>query len=157
SWVGLSRNSGSTRASCPARKAAFEREEDMLEKLPVAEANRIADLADEAREAQQLLLNKMQSDGQERPDAIREEAVETFAALDVSLNNPPLKRLQDEVNELPREARHELIALMLVGRGDYAAKEWDAALNQAAATPPDTEIARLVEKAQLSTYLKKGL
>lgn len=129
----------------------------MLDRLPTAEANRIADLAEEAREAQNLLLNKMQSDGQQRPDAIREEAFETFAALDMSLNNPPLKRLQETVKGLPREARHELIALMLVGRGDFAPKEWEAALDQAAATPPDTETDRLVEKAELGGFLRKAL
>lgn len=128
----------------------------MLDSLSVKEAEHIGDLAEEVQRSQEKLLNKMQSDGQQRPDAIREDAYASFAALK-AVDDGSLQSLEDAIRALSAEARHELTALMLVGRGEYAAKEWSAAMQQAEATPPDTEVERLIEKSALASYLNKGL
>ncbi len=61
------------------------------------------------------------------------------------------------IAELAPEARRELSAIAMVGRGDYAAREWDAALTAAEAQAREDEALVLAEDADLGPQLSKGL
>ena len=47
--------------------------------------------------------------------------------------------------------------VMLVGRGDFAPAEWDAAVGLAQGTPASGDVEYLAEKVALADYLNKGL
>lgn len=131
-------------------------ESHMLKEISADQINDIADLSSEAREAQNRLLDKTRIVDQ-FDDAKRvQEEIGTFETLDASLNNEPLTRLKEAVDGLTPAARCELIAVMLIGRGEFAAAEWDKALSQAEASSGN-ETARLADKVPLHDYLKKGL
>jgi len=51
----------------------------------------------------------------------------------------------------------ELRALLWVGRGDYAAKDFDRAVADATSSPDDVTIGALMEQADLHAFLMKGL
>ncbi|WP_162913180.1 DUF3775 domain-containing protein [Rhodospirillaceae bacterium SYSU D60014] len=129
----------------------------MLKEISVDQINEIADLSNEARDAQGRLLDKTQIVDQFDDAQLVQEEIGTFETLDASLNNEPLTRLKQTVDALAPAARRELIAVMLIGRGDFAAGEWDKALSQAENTSNDSDTARLTEKVLLHDYLKKGL
>ena len=46
---------------------------------------------------------------------------------------------------------------MLIGRGDYAAGQWEEAVAAAQAVPDGSDIDYVAEKAPLRDYLMKGL
>ena len=132
-------------------------ERHMLKEIMVDQINDIADLSNEARNAQSRLLDKTQiMDQFDDAERVQEE-IGTFETLDASLNNEPLTRLKQKVDALTPAARRELLAVMLIGRGDFAAGEWDKALSQTESTSNDSDTARLTEKVLLHDYLKKGL
>ena len=129
----------------------------MLKEIMVDQINDIADLSNEARNAQSRLLDKTQiMDQFDDAERVQEE-IGTFETLDASLNNESLTRLKQKVDALTPAARRELLAVMLIGRGDFAAGEWDKALSHTENTSNDSDTARLTEKVLLHDYLKKGL
>lgn len=131
----------------------------MLHALSADAVREIAELGAAAREAQDRLLNKMVNLGHQKddPDKAVTGEIDHFDTLDASLDNEPLRRLGDRVAALAPEARHELRAVMLIGRGDYAANEWDAALTEAQSRPDGDDVARIIDQARLHDYLMKGL
>jgi glycosyltransferase involved in cell wall biosynthesis len=54
-------------------------------------------------------------------------------------------------------ARHELIAVMWIGRDDYVADEWDEAVTRARAASDSGDVDYISEKGPLHDYLTKGL
>ncbi len=85
-----------------------------------------------------------------------EEMVD-LAPLGASTMAAPLERLQRVIGDLPPEGRRELHAIMLVGHGDYAAREWEAALTQAEALQTEADAIALAENSDLGPCLAKGL
>ncbi|HZS81416.1 MAG TPA: DUF3775 domain-containing protein [Stellaceae bacterium] len=63
--------------------------------------------------------------------------------LEDTSDNPTREELAGALNSLNRDQRAELLAMMMIGRGDYAASEWRQALTQA----------RYVLDARLTRYL----
>ena len=55
------------------------------------------------------------------------------------------------------EEQQELIALSLVGRGDYAKEEWTDAMTAAASHPEPTTSAFLMQNPTVSDALEEGL
>ncbi|HSU06185.1 MAG TPA: DUF3775 domain-containing protein [Acetobacteraceae bacterium] len=69
----------------------------------------------------------------------------------------PLQRLEAAIGALSPEARQELHAIFLVGRGEFSAREWDEALEAAAARANEAEPRMLAERSSLGPQLSKGL
>jgi len=88
---------------------------------------------------------------------VMEQALETFDSLDASLDNRPLVELKQRIAALSDDARHELMALMWVGAGEFAAAQWDDALTRALSESSAGDGDFLAENSQLHDFLMKGL
>jgi hypothetical protein len=130
----------------------------MLKHLTVEQVEEIAQLAATASDAQDLLLNKMRvvdksSDGAE----LMERTAGGLDTLGATLDSRPLEALKERIEALPPEGRHELAAILSIGRGDHVAQDWDAALDDARSRPDASEVDFIAERASLHDYLTKGL
>ena len=131
----------------------------MLHAISADAVREIAGLGAAARRAQDRLLDKMINLGHQKDDADKAvtREIEHLDTLDASLDNGPLRQLRDRVASLTPDARHELRAVMLIGRGDFAGNEWEAALTEAQGRPDGGDVARIIDQARLHDYLMKGL
>jgi hypothetical protein len=71
-------------------------------------------------------------------------------------DNPTEQELRDAIDGLNIDEREELLALVWLGRGDYAAAEWSEALRLARETATATETDYLVGTPLLADYLEEG-
>jgi hypothetical protein len=130
----------------------------VLQHITVDEVKEIARLSNEARQAQDRLLNKVRvMDRNEDGALLSEQMLGTLDSLDVSLDNPALNALKERIDALSDEARYELMAVMWIGRGDYSAGQWDDAIAQARAGSDAGDVDYISEKGPLHDYLAKGL
>jgi len=136
-------------------------EDIMLNQLSVDQIRQIADLSDECRAIRDNILNKTyQTDIDEVPRAKGERNPSAFDSLEVveaADDSGTWQRLRDMIADLSDDARSELRAVMWIGRGDFAASDWEQALTQASGIANETVIDTLAEKADLHDYLMKGL
>jgi hypothetical protein len=65
--------------------------------------------------------------------------------------------LEQAIARITPEARRELRAVVMIGRGDFAAAQWEQAVARAQALSDASEIRALAEEAALAAYLSKGL
>lgn len=65
--------------------------------------------------------------------------------------------VKDVINELEPDQQKELIALMLVGRGDYEKNKWHDALREASQIPSKDRADFLLSKTSLADFLAEGL
>jgi len=65
--------------------------------------------------------------------------------------------LREAVASLSETARQELYALVRIGQGDLAARNWRRALSEAEALGGGTIVAAIVENADLHEHIAKGL
>ncbi|WP_029009883.1 DUF3775 domain-containing protein [Azospirillum halopraeferens] len=132
----------------------------MLKKISVDTVRRAADLASDAAADRERYLAGMYNI--ELEEQRRERGSRNPTDLD-ALNimsdgaSAALDELQSMLAGLSAEERTELRAVMLVGRGDYAGKEWDDALAEAGRPPDASDYRDIVEKVDLHAYLTKGL
>ncbi len=130
----------------------------MPDKLTVDQAKRIAGLAQAARQVRDkslLALGERQL-GESEP-ARGEHNPAGAAGLDpLPADHPARVALQRAVAELPAEARWELQALVWLGRGEYAAKDWGEAVGAASAAA-DVNVEALVDQPDLHDFVMKGL
>jgi hypothetical protein len=133
----------------------------MLTNVTVAEVKRIAELARQAADARDRLLSKVHlldlgeqtiERGSRNPTDL-----DALNVLESTVNTAEIGQLKAAIDALPEEARLELKAVMLVGRGDFAPAEWDAAVDLAQGTPASGDVEYLAEKVALADYLNKGL
>ncbi|HJS86624.1 MAG TPA: DUF3775 domain-containing protein [Acetobacteraceae bacterium] len=90
--------------------------------------------------------------------AQREEAeLNDLAPLGASTMAEPLRRLQATLEGMSPEARREVQAIALIGAGEFAAREWDAALTAAESRQTEAEPRAMAEDADLAPHLAKGL
>ncbi len=68
-----------------------------------------------------------------------------------------LRQLEREIANLSREARRELHAVFLIGRGEFSSREWDEALEAAGMRANESEPRMLAERSGLGPQLSKGL
>jgi len=132
----------------------------MFSHVQVEEVRRIADLAGRAADAHRRLIGGLQDiDLGEQP---LERGSRNPTDLD-SLNllgktgSRDYDALRAEIGRLPPEARQEVKAAMLIGRGDFAAGDWDRAMVEAAAVPESADVDYLSEKLDLHDHLAKAL
>ncbi|QJE73922.1 DUF3775 domain-containing protein [Aerophototrophica crusticola] len=128
--------------------------------LDVDQVRRIAELARTAAEAHRKViggLNDIDLGEQTLERGSRNPTdLDTLSILD-QVGRPEIGALRDAIGGLSEEQRQELKAAMLVGRGDFAAGEWDQAMDQAAQVPASSDVDYLTEKVSLNDYLNKGL
>ena len=130
----------------------------MLKAITPAEVRDIAALAKQARHAQEVLLDKVRIvDRNDDGRLVEDEITGSTELLDMTLDNRPLEELKRRLAALDDEARHEVRALMSIGRGLFAPGEWDAALDDARARHAADEVEAIAEKLGLDEWLSKAL
>jgi hypothetical protein len=130
----------------------------VLKAITPAEVRDIAALAKQARHAQEVLLDKVRIvDRNDDGRLVEDELTGPTEVLDMTLDNPPLEELKRRLAALDDEARHEVRALMSIGRGLFAPKEWEAALDDARARHAADEVDAIAEKVGLDEWLSKAL
>jgi hypothetical protein len=78
-------------------------------------------------------------------------------SFDEIVDDPMRRELTDYLYALSDEARGELIALMLVGRGDVDHSYERALETRSKYTSADDQVAYLISKVRLAEYLRIGL
>jgi Protein of unknown function (DUF3775) len=71
-------------------------------------------------------------------------------------DNPTEQELRDAIDGLNVDERHEVLALMWLGRGDYDADSWPEALRQAREITIASPTDYLVGTPLLGDYLEEG-
>lgn len=77
--------------------------------------------------------------------------------LEDTPENPTYQELVGAINALDEPERVELLALTLLGRGDYGKDEWRAAVGEARRVHDEKETDYLVGTPLLAYYLEEGL
>ena len=67
------------------------------------------------------------------------------------------KEVEDFIAAMNDDERRELVALSLVGRGDFAKEEWAEAMQTASSAPEPTTAKFLLENPTVSDDLEEGL
>ncbi len=131
----------------------------MLHEIDILETRRIADLAAEARKPRDRLLGSI-------PQAALGEPMPARGphdpAHDVPLQNllagkPEVVALRDAIAALPREIRQSVWIVMEIGRGRFAAGEWEQAAAEAGLLRDADVVASLLDEPDLHVCLGKGL
>ena len=79
------------------------------------------------------------------------------AILEDTAENPTQQELAAALDSLNEDQRIEILVLMWIGRGDFAADEWREALAQARETHNERETQYLMGTPLLADYLEAGL
>lgn len=133
-------------------------EATLLDRITPDEIREIARLSKAAREAQDRLLNKMKIEDKFKDQKeLALEVAGTLGSLEASAGNGSLQLLKKRLASLPPEARHELLAVLWIGRGDFAPREWQEALDEAQGRSTDGDVDYIAERGPLHDYLAKGL
>jgi Protein of unknown function (DUF3775) len=130
----------------------------MLERIAVAQVRRIAELAKAARDARDQMLVQVGEAELGEPKVARglHDPAAAFGLDPLPLDHPTRVGLRDAIAALPRDAQHELRALILIGRGDFGANEWARAVTQASRASDDPA-EFLTGQPNLHEELEKGL
>ena len=130
----------------------------MLEKIAAEEVKRIAGLAKAAREARDLMLEKVPDEalGEPAPAKGEHNPAAALGLEPLSADHPARLAVKDAIDSLPPDARRELLALMWIGRNDYGIADWERAMADAT-TPFEVTAEALMEESDLSAFLLKGL
>lgn len=130
----------------------------MLHEIEILELRRIAELAGALREARDRLLKSIAEDRLGEPKPARGPSDPASAVgLDSLSGNRAASELQDAVTGLPQDVLRCLWVVMKTGRGDYARKDWDRAIAEAAAFPESRLATELLDAVDLHDELMKGL
>lgn len=131
----------------------------MLSRLSTEQVRRVAELSGSALAARDRLINKVYDLDLGDQTKERDRNPTDFDSLQIldSIGNAEYRTLKDFIASLSTEEREELKAVMLIGRGDYAAGQWEQAVAAAQAVPDGSDIDYVAEKAPLRDYLMKGL
>lgn len=110
----------------------------------------VLQIAEKAREFQSEDL--LSSDETAEPTSV--EAVEAAAQWH---GDPAYIELKQAIEDLEPDQQSTLVALMWLGRGDYAMDEWSNALEYAADVQDDATADYLIATPLLADYLLEGL
>ena len=130
----------------------------MLEKVTVEDIKRISQLAEAARDARDEMLRPVREEDLGQPKAARGKHNPTAAlGLDpLPFDHPTRVVLREAIEGLSTEARRELLALVWIAQGDYAAAELGKAIADTASTS-DLSVDRFTSEADLHHLLMKAL
>jgi hypothetical protein len=131
----------------------------MLEKINVTEVKHIAEMAKAARQARDRMIDKIRAEDLDEPKPAKGEHLPAGSlGLDpLPPDHPVRQALREAVASLSAPARRELRALLTIGQGDHAAKDWEDALAEAERAHDEDTIALLVDEADLHEFLMKAL
>lgn len=73
------------------------------------------------------------------------------------IDDPVYLELQSTIDDLEPDQQVSLVALMWIGRGDYALSEWDSALQRAGDSWNTRTAEYLIRTPLLADYLSEGL
>jgi hypothetical protein len=130
----------------------------MLERIAVAQIRRIAELARAARDARDRMLTPVGEADFGEPKVARgvHHPAAAFGLDPLPEDHPSRVALREAIAALPRAAQDELRALVLVGRGDFGARERERAVAEASGAP-DAPLDFLTGQPDLHELLEKGL
>ena len=94
------------------------------------------------------------SGSEDGSDMVDDKAV---AALESSPDNPNEEELLGALRDLNVDQLNEVVALVLVGRGDFTVEEWPQALQQARAVSERRGVQYLIETPLLGDLIEDGL
>jgi len=96
-----------------------------------------------------------QSGAPEEPaDSAEDWAMQTLSSHDDDMTYSELK---STINDLEPDQQVQLVALMWVGRGDFAATEWDSAVQEAGDNWTSHTAEYLMGTPLVADYLQEGL
>ena len=110
----------------------------------------VLQIAEKAREFQSEDLLTLEDDTAASPD----DAVEAAAQWH---GDPAYLDLKQAIEDLEPDQQSTLVALMWLGRGDYALDEWAYALEYAAEVQDEATADYLIATPLLADYLLEGL
>lgn len=130
----------------------------MLERIAAEKVKRIAELAKAARNARDRILAKVTDEelGQPVPAKGEHNPAGALGLEPLPPDHPAQVALKEAIEDLPPEARRELLALMWIGRDDYGTADWDRALADAT-TAFEVTAENFMDEADLTAFLLKGL
>ncbi len=132
----------------------------MLKDLHVDQARFIALLASTARAQRDALLGNVAEEDLDGPTPGRGEHNPTaelgVEPLPVDASKPAAA-LRDAISSLSEPARRELYALMRIGQGHLAAKEWPHGLSEAEMLGDNAITATVIGDPDLHDHVTKGL
>lgn len=137
----------------------------MLTHVTRDELHTIIRLAERAKDAGDRLVNRANkvelSANAEQSFRTAEEERQNWAQTADALRETgltgPVQSLDDALGRLSPEALREVHAIALIGRGDYAARQWEEAVGAAEALSDASEPRMLADMDALPAYLSKGL
>ena len=131
----------------------------MLKTLKRRQARLIALLAKAAREERDALLGNIAEKelGEPKPGRGEHNPTAALAFEPLPSNAPQVAALRDAIVRLPTSARDELYAVMRIGEGQYAAKDWERVVAEAELMTSDTINSSLVDDVDLYDHIEKGL
>ncbi len=92
------------------------------------------------------------------PDASNPTDDRFVSALTEENYSPVHEEIADFIRAMDEDEQSELVAILFVGRGDFSAEEWDAAVELARERRKDGPVARyLLGHPLLASYLADGL
>ena len=131
----------------------------MLKELSLDQARAVAALANAARvERDELLGNVAEADIEtERPGRGEHNPTAGLGFDPLPADTPQFLALRETIGALSTAARRELYAVMRIGQGHLAAKDWERAITEAVGLGEETVAAQFVEDADLHDHIAKGL
>ena len=111
---------------------------------------KLAYIIEKAREFDAEVPSDVEEGSNPADDDEREILVDTS-------DNPSAQQLRAAIDGLNIDEREELLALFWLGRGDYEAKNWSEALQQARQTQTSSEAVYLLGTPLLAGYLEEGV
>jgi hypothetical protein len=131
----------------------------MLKELNADQAQFVAILAKTARvQRDQLLGNVAEDDlGGVEPGRGEHNPTAALGFEPLSPEAPQTSALREAIAMLSPAARSELYALMRIGQGHLAARQWHRGLTEATQLGADTVTAAIIEDPDLHDHITKGL
>lgn len=131
----------------------------MLNELDPNEARTIATLAKAARvERDELLGNVAEGDlDSVRPGRGEHNPAAGLGLEPLPVDSPQVQALRNAIAALSAAARCELYALMRIGQGHLAVKDWERGLSEAEGLGDETTAAEMIGDVDLHDHITKAL
>ena len=131
----------------------------MLHELEALEARRIAELAADTGKLREGLLEKIRASalGEPKPARGEHDPARNLPLDEVLGDTAEFAALREAIAALPRKIRQSVWAVMEIGRGRFAARDWDQALLRAAALGDSELVTAMTDEPAMHDCLSKGL